>query len=330
MQKLLILTAFLSLVFGLNARQITDMAGRSLTIPDQLNRIMPYDAKTSILLFPCSENKLISRGMLPGKTDFKFISPGYAVLPETDIKNLEAVLAMHPDVVIAGCYLVEDNKEPLTDLQKKLNIPVILVDLSLNQLDKTYRFLGDLLGQPNECKMLADYISGLYNLLDPLTEKPLSGVEVYYALGNDGLMTDPSGSKHTGVFDFLKIPNAAKVEIPTGGHATVNMEQVILWNPGYIFTATLKGKSNAYQTITTSQTWAGIKAVKEGKVFQVPGEPFSWFDHPPTINRIPGIIWLSQIFYGLKPEKTKEEIVEFYKLFYNYQLNDEEYKRLFN
>ena len=142
-------------------------------------------------------------------------------------------------------------------------------------------------------------------------------------------MTDPAGSIHTEVFDFLKIPNASLVDMPTSGHAKVNMEQVISWNPDYIFAADFKGGLNAYSAITSSPLWAGIKAVKNKQVYKVPSEPFSWFDHPPTINRICGLIWLAQIFYNYPEEKAEAQIKQFYKLFYGYELSGTEYSGLF-
>jgi iron complex transport system substrate-binding protein len=155
-------------------------------------------------------------------------------------------------------------------------------------------------------------------------------ISAYYTLGPTGLMTDPAGSKHTQIFDFLEIPNAAKIDIPSGGHAKVDMEQIISWNPDYIFAAYFKGGINAKEHIETSPLWADIEAVKSHRVYEVPGIPFSWFDHPPSANRIPGLIWLCHIFYGQEEIVTREKIQRFYALFYHYDLCDEEYYQLVN
>ena len=37
-----------------------------------------------------------------------------------------------------------------------------MIDLSIDQLDKTYSFLGELLNQEEVCKTFSDYLSGFY------------------------------------------------------------------------------------------------------------------------------------------------------------------------
>lgn len=330
MKYLALILLFTAQVIGAEAKTVTDMAGRKFEVPPKVERILPYDPHTSILLFPAVADKMVARAMLPGTENYNFITEDYNNLPEVDIKNLEEVMLCKPQLIIAGVYLSKNrNMEPYNKLQKRTNIPVVVVDLTVDKLDKTYRFLGQLLGAVEDCSKLSNYIETLYfNTKALVATTSLNGISVYYTLGNTGLMTDPAGSKHTEVFDYLKIPNAAKVDIPSGGHAKVNMEQVMIWNPDYIFTADFRGGNSAYNTITSSPLWADIKAVKQGKVYRIPRHPFGWFDHPPSINRISGIIWLSEIFYGLPPEESKRQIIEFYKLFYQYKLNDEEYNAL--
>ena len=34
------------------SKTITDMAGRTIRVPDKIERILPYDPKASILLYP--------------------------------------------------------------------------------------------------------------------------------------------------------------------------------------------------------------------------------------------------------------------------------------
>ena len=317
---------------SLSAKTVTDMAGRTVQLPEKLEKIFPYDSKTSILLFPLLKDKMVATAMLPGKKKYKFISPQYAAIPEVDVKNIEEVLSAAPQLIIAGYYDKKDNKESAGKLGARLSIPVVFIDLSIDKLDQTYAFLGKLFHKELESKKYTSFLTALYHHIDSLKkgrQQPIQ-TSAYYTLGTSGLLTDPSGSKHTEVFDFLNIPNAAKVEIPSGGHAKVNMEQVLMWNPDYIFTASFKGNSSAFLNITNDSKWKSIQAVQKGNVYQVPGKPFAWFDHPPSINRIPGVIWLCELFYGQSEKETCASISRFYKLFYNYELTSAEYNSLFN
>lgn len=323
---------FLAGIFNLNigfARTITDMKGRTVEIPDKTERIFPYDAKTSILMFPLLQDKMTATATLPGKKNYKYISPGFTQLPEVDVKNIEEVLAASPQVIIASFYGKNDESSAIK-LGERLNIPVVFISLALDELDKSYLFLGDLFNKKEESIVLANFLKNIYHTADSLKTKGISTKgEVYYTLGETGLMTDPSGSKHTQVFDYMNIPIAAKVPAPTGGHAKVNMEQVLIWNPGYIFTVPFRGQQSAYQTITTDTKWKNINAVKNKKVFVSPTQPMGYFDHPPSVNRIPGIIWLCEVFFNYPTDKTKENITGFYELFYQYKLTDVEYENLF-
>lgn len=323
----------LILCFALNlsAKTVTDMAGRTVPLPEKLEKIFPYDTKTSILLFPLLKNKMVATAMLPGEKKYKFISSQYVAIPEVDVKNIEEVLSVAPQLIIAGYYDKNDNKENAEKLGSRLSIPVVFIDLSIDKLGKTYVFLGKLFHKELESKKYTSFLTDLYHRIDSLKkgrEQPIQ-TSAYYTLGTSGLLTDPSGSKHTEVFDFLNIPNAAKIEIPSGGHAKINMEQVLMWNPNYIFTASFKGNSSAFLNITSNSKWKNIKAVQKGNVYQVPSKPFAWFDHPPSINRIPGVIWLCQLFYEQSKKDTAVQIQKFYRLFYNYQLSDKEYLSLF-
>jgi iron complex transport system substrate-binding protein len=326
----ILIVILLSASVGLSAATITDMAGRVVTIPDKIERVLPYDAKISILLFPVAAEMMVGKALVQGSEKYRFIADAYGQLPEVDVKNVEEVLANSPQVIIAGAYSNSDNYDRVEKMQKRTQIPVVVVDLSLGQLDKTYQFLGELLGNKDKCLACATFLQSIYRDTEALMVKhPLTDVDIYYTLGLSGLLTDPSGSQHTEVIDYLKLDNVAKVPIPTGGHASVNMEQVMIWDPDYILCAGFKGDKNAYATITRGSKWANISAVKNNRVYKVPSQPFGWFDHPPTVNRIPGIIWLSEVFYQLPPVLAQARIRAFYKLFFQYELTAEEYKMLF-
>lgn len=329
--KTLFTILFLTTIYTtLLARTITDMAGRKVVIPETISKVFPYDAKTSILIFPLLADKMVATSVFPGQNIVGYISKDYTSFPKVDAKNIEEILTVSPQLILAGFYNDKENNEPVEKLGKRLSIPVVFIDLSIDKADLSYTFLGTLFHCEKEAEIYVLYFRKLYAKIAALKKQKTITQSVYYTLGETGLLTDPSGSKHTEIFDLLNIPNAAKVPIPSGGHAQVNMEQVLMWNPDYIFTSTFRGKSNAYKTILTESKWKYISAVKNKKVFTVPCDPFSWLDNPPSINRTPGIIWLCELFYGLPPKDSQKLITMFFKLFYRYDLTEAEYKKLFN
>lgn len=329
--KIILTIAYLATSLTLvSAKTITDMAGRIVNIPDEISRILPYDAKMSLLLFPVAYEKMAAKALLPGNKELKFINNSYNKMPQVDIKNIEEVLSCNPQLIIAGAYIDKEGYAKFEKIQKRTHIPIVIIDLNINKLDLTYQFLGKLLATEAKCEACAQFLKTTYSNSTKLINKnTLKNKSVYYTIGESGLMTDPSGSRHTEVLDYLHTPNVAKVPIPTGGHAQVNMEQVFIWNPDVIFCAGFKGNKNAVNTLKKSPKWKNIKAVQNKQLYKVPSLPVGWFDHPPSVNRIPGIIWLCELFYHQSAAQTKANIKEFYQLFYQYKLSDENYQSLF-
>ncbi len=69
--------------------------------------------------------------------------------------------------------------------------------------------------------------------------------------------------------------------------------------------------------------WAGVKAVRDGRVHLSPKMPFGWVDFPPAVNRLIGLWWLAKILYpALFPEDMKKLTREFYALFYHVTPSD--------
>jgi iron complex transport system substrate-binding protein len=66
--------------------------------------------------------------------------------------------------------------------------------------------------------------------------------------------------------------------------------------------------------VRSDPAWAGVKAVKDGRVHLSPKMPFGWVDFPPSVNRLIGLWWLGKILY---PELFKEDLREITRGFYD-------------
>jgi iron complex transport system substrate-binding protein len=61
-----------------------------------------------------------------------------------------------------------------------------------------------------------------------------------------------------------------------------------------------------------------VSAIQQGRVHLSPKLPFGWVDFPPSVNRIPGLLWLGKILYpALFPEDLRALTREFYTTFYH-------------
>ena len=89
-----------------------------------------------------------------------------------------------------------------------------------------------------------------------------------------------------------------------------------------------KGNLNPYTNVINNKVWGNLQAVKNNRIYNIPSHPFIWFDMPPSINRLCGLLWFCEIFKDCPVNYSKNRIKEFYKIFYKYDLNESEYLSL--
>jgi iron complex transport system substrate-binding protein len=321
-------------------RTITDMAGRKVTVPSQIKKIYTTSPIGQITLYSLNPDKLIGWNYKMTAAEAKFIQPRYRSLPvfggpfgKASTLNPEALIKAKPDIII-NMGNIDDLAISSSDkLQKQLNIPVVMVDGKLMNMDKAYTYLGDLLGEKVKAKELATFcrtnLSGIQGRAKAIPEN--KKVRVYYAEGLKGLETDPKGSTHTEVLDLVGGLNVADIGAKSGyGRAQVSLEQVIVWNPDTIIICPEDGNSNPfYKEVMTDGKWSSIKAVKNKQVYIIPFGPFNWFDRPPSVNRVLGSLWLGNLLYpDIYKYDMKAKTKEFYAKFYHYKLTDKEVNEL--
>ena len=96
--KIYVLMLFGLICIANNAAEITDMAGRRVTVPDIIEKVLPYDNKTNILIYSISGKKMIAKAWAGENSGMKLIASDYLAKPEIDTKNAEEVLKLNPDI----------------------------------------------------------------------------------------------------------------------------------------------------------------------------------------------------------------------------------------
>jgi iron complex transport system substrate-binding protein len=311
-------------------REVTDMAGRKVDIPEKVNRVFT-DRFLSLMTFALDSSLNCNATFRVSEAGRKYISEAYYKDKPLTENNEEEILRLHPDVILLS-FTDRDAPKTANRMQEKLHIPVLLVKFGIADYRSAYEFLGQAL---NRCEAAGRIIDFLDNYLIPLHEQTKKipakkRLSVYYAEGNFGLNTESAGSLHSQAIDYLNLRNVAKVR--TGsihGMAAVTIEQVWLWNPDAIIVwsgfpsgmdlpQAAKKEKSAQKHILTHPAWERIPAVRNGKVYQVPSLPFGWIDRPPSVNCIAGVLWLAQLLY---PETFTfdfdKALEEYFKLFYH-------------
>ena len=104
------------------------------------------------------------------------------------------------------------------------------------------------------------------------------------------------------------------------GLTDVSMEQLYQWEPDIIITQ----YDEAVELMTTSPLWEGLSAITSNNLFVFSGMPFGWLDGPPGINRLLGMRRLQSHFDKCVEETIKQDILQFFELFYHSPLSPQQ------
>lgn len=323
-------------------RTITDDANRQLDIPaaDKLERIYFTSGLAEVWVYSLNPDKLGGSAIQFTKEQLQYLGDGIDQLPYmgaiAENAQIDTEMLLEQDIQlifsISGVGLTESNISDAEKLQEQTDIPVVLVDGSFERIADAYRFVGDIMGATDRAEELASYCEQTYKEVTEAVAKipDKEKVTLYYAEGPDGLQTDPSNSQHALTFRVAGAKNVAHVdEVPQYGMASVNMENVLQWDPEVIIAWDQEDAGGADELIRTSKDWADIKAVRDKRVYTMPHAPFAWCDRPPGVNRLIGIQWIANLLYpGYYDVDMVEKTKDFYKKMYWVDITDDQAKDL--
>ena len=316
-------------------REITDMAGRKVTVPaaEDIESVFSTGPVAAIFMYMVAPDKLLGWNYELNDVEKSIILEKYHDLPNFgmgDAISYEAVIAANPTIAL-NCGKINDAMVSDCDaLSESLGIPVIAVDNELNNSAEAFRFMGELLGVEDHAEELAEYSEKIFTDIAALADIPEDEkVSVYFGNGEDSLETAPRGSQHAQILDAVNVTNVADLELGDGSRVQISAEQLLAWDPDVIVVngepKADKSGNSAAEDILNNPDYASLKAVQDNKVYGTPNAPFSWVDRPAGPNRLIGMRWLSAVVY---PEYIKcdvnEEIREFFNLFYHVDLSDEQ------
>ena len=316
-------------------REITDMAGRKVTVPaaENIESVFSAGPVAAIFLYMVAPDKLLGWNYELNDVEKSIILDKYQDLPNFgmgDAVNYEAVIAANPTIAINSGKINDAMVSDCDALSESLGIPVVAVDNELNNSAEAFRFMGELLGVEDHAEELAQYAEQVFTDINTLSDIPEEKkVSVYFGNGEDSLETAPRGSQHAQILDAINAVNVADLELGDGSRVQISAEQLLAWDPDVIVVngepKADKSGSSAAEDILSNPDYASLKAVQDQKVYGTPNAPFSWVDRPAGPNRLIGMRWFSALIY---PEYIKcdinEEIHKFFDLFYHVDLSDEQ------
>jgi iron complex transport system substrate-binding protein len=324
---LFVFVVLLSSLLPAAARTITDAAGRSVEVPDKIERVLAAGPPALVLVYVLAPEKLAGWVREPKGEEKAFLLPSVRDLAtfgqltgKGGTANMEAVLAAKPDIII-DVGTVNPTYASLADkVQAQTGIPYILIDGAFAKSAETLRETGAILGVTERAETLAAYAETRLAALEmglagiPEEERPA----VYYGRGAEGLETGLSGSINMEILEAAGARNVAAAA-GKGGLTQVSLEQILSWKPDVILAASPKFAA----AVKSDPLWAELDAVKAARIHVTPNLPFGWIDSPPGINRLIGLAWLEHTLYPEAfPGALDQEVRAFFKLFYQVELDD--------
>ena len=154
MQLLRLWWVALLLLFAAPAdgRSVVDATGRTVEIPDRIERVMPAGQPAAVLLYTIAPEKMIGWPHSPGPAAKSLLGPSFAELPALpplvrDGKvQTEQIQAARPDMILDYGSTSPRYADRATMVQEATGIPVLLLDGKLERTPEIYRLLGGMLG----------------------------------------------------------------------------------------------------------------------------------------------------------------------------------------
>lgn len=322
---------------GVETQMVLDDSGRDeVEIPAEITRIAPSGATATMMLTPIASDLMVGIAASPSVDQEKYLPEELLYLPtfgqfygSKSTLNMEALIEAEPQVIFDLGDKKVTVKADMDSIGKQTGIPALFYDGTLEHMADTYRTLGKLLGREERGEEIAEFIDRTVDMAERNSAKisDKDKITILYGTGATGLAVNAQGSSQAQVIPLIGAKNAIIPEEITdkGGGTIVSMESLYEDEPDMIILT----EGGPYEELQDNE-WSELKAVKTGRYYEIPGDPYCWMSSPPSVNMVLGVWWLGQLAYpDVYNDYDMVEVArEYYKLFWNYDLSDKEAKAM--
>ena len=310
-------------------RTLTDIAGRTVTIPSTVTRVAdPWHANNGMVLMMGAADKIVATTLQAKRQPwFRRLFPRIERVPaafdESGDVNIETLISVKPDVVLMAYGGTLPKWVPVADTH---GIPVFMMpNTSLADLKTTARMTGDVLGA-RESARAADWIQYFDDNIRrvtavtskiPRSERP----KVLHTATGTILTID--GVK-TVIDDWITVAGGINAADVVSNARPVTMEQIAAWDPDVIIVGTAPNEANR-RAILRDPRWRHIKAVRTGRVYVNPTGVYLWDRH--SAEAALQVLWAAKTLHPdrFKDLDIRKDTSAFYARFFNHTLTDAEY-----
>jgi len=305
------------------ARDLIDMTGRTVTVPDTIDRVVTIGSVPVInsFVFAVGKADTLAMGLPvrfnPKRWAWQFVfAPQLASGPELQDSNyapdVEKILGVAPDVVLSF-------EQSTADTLGAVGIPTVLLRIQTpDDVKAGVRLVGDLLGNAQIGEEYARYFDAtLARIAAKVDAVPLDLRPTALYL-NPANMTQP----HLVAEWWLRAGGARSVtdDGRTEEVLSLSTETVIGANPDFI----LLSDSAHIETLNADATLSQLDAVRNGRVLVAPMGAHTWGNR--TVEQVLTVLWAASEFHpDLFPHaELVAEVKRFYATFFKTGLSDDQ------
>jgi iron complex transport system substrate-binding protein len=252
---------------------LIDGFGRDVRIPEPAQRVVSLAPSSTEILFAVGAGaQVIGRDELsdypPEAIEVASIGTTYGEL------NVEAIVALEPDLVLAAMINSPEHIQALEDLG--IVVFVLPNPMGMDELYDVLEMTGRLTGHETESEDLVDQLEiRVETVIETLTDA--EPVPIFYEV--DG--TDPNAPWTTGpgTFQDVLINLAAGENIASDIElwGQLSLEEIVARNPAVIVFSDSPWVTTTPESLAERPGWGEITAVVNGDVY---GIDANWIDRP--------------------------------------------------
>jgi iron complex transport system substrate-binding protein len=302
------------------------MTGRAVLIPQPVERVeCVYGIGTFYVYALGAGDRLVAawyagvKSALQAPAWLRVLEPRIDALLYAGDPNVEQLAALGADLVIADASRFRTFATQMEDL----GVPTLLFAPETPQgVVDTALALGTALGEQAAARaahLAADYWRVYSTALAAASGVPASERPRVLFVGSSPLQVASGAMYQT---SLIEAAGGVSVSADLAGSwNTVNLEQILLWNPDVIIIPPYGSVPAA--DLLANPDWRSVHAIQTGRVVKMP-RIFAPMDTPLPESLL-GVEWMSSLFFPSRPPfDVRAEAVAFYETYYDYALSPSE------
>lgn len=315
-------------------RTVIDAVGNSVDVPADISHIavtpIPWSSVVSAIDGGSQRLVSVNPGAIKAYTGsfFEKLDQNYGTLDTTRIgsdfsMNIEELMNAGVQAAIIWDYQTGEAEQ----LKEVGIVPVMIKNENLEDLQKSFRAVGQLLGKEEKAqRFIEDYTTAYeqMNTYKSQVEKANKPRVLYLKRSDLTLQGNDNFIK-----EALELAGADNVAADA---KSITMEEVLALDPEIIFLSDFDPfvPRDLYENRIEGQDWSGVSAVVNKQVYKTPVGIYRW--DAPGVETPLMMVWLGKM---IQPEIFADidlhaQMEAFYKNSFSYELTEDDFAQIFN